>query len=148
LIPAPAVATIAPKHGGHGEGAEERMTRTYRVLAVDDSLGVLTLIGTYLKGSEFVVAGTARDGKTAVEKYAKLKPDLVLLDIVMPEQGGQETLKQVLAADPGARVGMISSLADHEVVAACMALGAKSYLKKPFSKQDLLDFLNALALQA
>ncbi len=124
------------------------MARTHRVLAVDDSLGVLTLIGTYLQGSEFVVAGTARDGKAAVTKYAKLKPDLVLLDIVMPEQGGQETLKQILAADSGARVGMISSLANQEIIGECAALGAKSFLKKPFSKQDLLDFLRGLAASA
>ncbi len=121
------------------------MTRTHRILAVDDSLGVLALIGTYLQGSEFVVAGTARDGRVAVQKYTKLKPDVVLLDIVMPELGGQDALRQILNADPGARVGMISSLADQAVIDECLSLGAKSFLKKPFSKQDLLDFLRGLA---
>jgi two-component system chemotaxis response regulator CheY len=124
------------------------MARTHRVLAVDDSLGVLTLIGTYLQGSEFVVTGTARDGKAAVARYAKLKPDVVLLDIVMPEQGGQETLRQILAADGGARVGMISSLDDPEIIDECTTLGARSFLKKPFSKQDLIDFLRGLVAPA
>ncbi|MGD1147039.1 MAG: response regulator [Thermoanaerobaculaceae bacterium] len=120
------------------------MTQTHRVLAVDDSVGVLTLIGTYLQGSEFVFAGSARDGKSAVDRYAKLKPDIVLLDIVMPEQGGPETLKQILAIDPVATVAMISSLAGDDVVHECTRLGAKSYLKKPFTKDGLLEFLRAL----
>lgn len=118
--------------------------RAHRVLAVDDSVGVLTLIGTYLQGSEFVFAGSARDGRSAVDKYSKLKPDIVLLDIVMPEQGGPETLQQILAIDPTATVAMISSLASDDVVNECMRLGARSYLKKPFTKDGLLGFLKAL----
>ena len=117
------------------------MIGPHRVLAVDDSIGVLTLIGTYLQGSEFVFAGSARDGKSAVDKFAKLKPDIVLLDIVMPEQGGQDTLRQILAIEPRATVAMISSLAGDDVVNECMQLGAKSYLKKPFTKDGLLELL-------
>ena len=121
------------------------MIGPHRVLAVDDSIGVLTLIGTYLQGSEFVFAGSARDGKSAVDKFAKLKPDIVLLDIVMPEQGGPDTLKQILAIEPRATVAMISSLAGDDVVNECMQLGAKSYLKKPFTKDGLLELLRNLA---
>jgi len=121
------------------------MIGPHRVLAVDDSIGVLTLIGTYLQGSEFVFAGSARDGKSAVDRFAKLKPDIVLLDIVMPEQGGPDTLKQILAIEPRAIVAMISSLAGDDVVNECMQLGAKSYLKKPFTKDGLLELLRKLA---
>ena len=121
------------------------MIGPHRVLAVDDSIGVLTLIGTYLQGSEFVFAGSARDGKSAVDKFAKLKPDIVLLDIVMPEQGGPDTPKQILAIEPRATVAMISSLAGDDVVNECMRLGAKSYLKKPFTKDGLLELLRNLA---
>lgn len=143
LIPAGAVATILRKRNSRRNG-EGGMMRTHRVLAVDDSVGVLTLIGTYLQGSEFVFAGSARDGKSAVDRYAKLKPDIVLLDIVMPEQGGPETLKQILAINPVATVAMISSLAGDDVVHECTRLGAKSYLKKPFTKDGLLEFLRKL----
>jgi len=120
------------------------MIGPHRVLAVDDSIGVLTLIGTYLQGSEFVFAGSARDGKSAVDRFAKLKPDIVLLDIVMPEQGGPDTLKQILAIEPRAIVAMISSLAGDDVVNECIQLGAKSYLKKPFTKDGLLELLRKL----
>ncbi len=120
------------------------MARIHRVLAVDDSVGVLTLIGTYLQGSEFVFAGSARDGKSAVDKYAKLKPDIVLLDIVMPEQGGPETLKQILAINPVATVAMISSLTGDDVVNECTRLGARAFLRKPFTKDGLLEFMRGL----
>jgi two-component system chemotaxis response regulator CheY len=143
LIPAGAVATIVRKRNTL-RGGEGGMIRTHRVLAVDDSVGVLTLIGTYLQGSEFVFAGSARDGKSAVDRYTKLKPDIVLLDIVMPEQGGPETLKQILAINPVATVAMISSLAGDDVVQECTRLGARSYLKKPFTKDGLLEFLRKL----
>ena len=121
------------------------MIGPHRVLAVDDSTGVLTLIGTYLQGSEFVFAGSARDGRSAVDRFTKLKPDIVLLDIVMPEQGGTETLRQIMAIDPRATVAMISSLTGDDVVNECLRLGAKSYLKKPFTKDGLLELLRRLA---
>ena len=111
---------------------------------MDDSVGVLTLIGTYLQGSEFVFAGSARDGRSAVDKYAKLKPDIVLLDIVMPEQGGPETLKQILAINPAATVAMISSLTGDDVVKECIRAGARAFLKKPFTKDGLLEFMRGL----
>jgi len=79
-----------------------------------------------------------------VDRYAKLRPDIVLLDIVMPEQGGPETLKQILAINPGATVAMISSLTADDVVNECARLGAKSYLKKPFTKDGLLELLRTL----
>ena len=120
------------------------MIGPHRVLAVDDSIGVLTLIGTYLQGSEFVFAGSARDGRSAVDKFSKLKPDIVLLDIVMPEQGGPDTLRQILAIDPKATVAMISSLTGDDIVNECMRLGARSYLKKPFTKDGLLELLRKL----
>ena len=120
------------------------MIGPHRVLAVDDSIGVLTLIGTYLQGTEFVFAGSARDGKSAVDRFVKLKPNVVLLDIVMPEQNGPDTLKQILAIDPTATVAMISSLAGDDVVNECLRLGARSYLKKPFTKDGLLEFLRKL----
>jgi len=115
-----------------------------RVLAVDDSIGVLALIGTYLQGSEFVLAGSARDGKSAVDRFAAVKPDVVLLDIVMPEQNGTDTLRQILAIDPTATVAMISSLTGDDIVKECLRLGARSYLKKPFTKDGLLELLRKL----
>lgn len=120
------------------------MGRNYSVMTVDDSAGVLTLIATYLVGTDFQVIASARDGKTAVDKYKKLRPEVLLLDIVMPEQSGQDTLRQILAFDPNAVVAMVSSLGGREIVHECHALGAKGFLRKPFSKEDLLALLRQL----
>lgn len=118
---------------------------TVRIFAVDDSAAMLSIICNYLRDSEFQVAGTARDGRQAVAKYQALKPDVVLLDLVMPEQSGQETLKQILAIEPAATVAIVSSLGSEQAVEECIAAGAKSFLRKPFSREDLLGLLRGLA---
>ena len=115
-----------------------------RVLAVDDSAAMLVIIGTYLKGSMYDIVDTARDGKTAVEKYDRLRPDIVLLDVVMPQQSGPETLREILKLNPTATVGMVSSFGTEDVVNDCLRTGARGFLNKPFSRDDLLKFMERL----
>ena len=117
------------------------MAAGYQVLAVDDSAFTLTIISTYLEDSEFEVVQTARNGTDALEHFKRLEPDVVLLDIIMPGLSGPETLEQILAIDPAAKVIMVSSLGTEEAVEQCLALGAKSFLQKPFSKEGLIEFL-------
>lgn len=121
------------------------MVTTCKVLAVDDSAAVLNIISSYLRGSEFEVVDTARDGVSAVRKFEQLEPDIVLLDLVMPGQSGQETLRQILELRSDAKVAIVSSLGTQEAVQECHDLGARGFLKKPFSKDDLLSFLRDLA---
>ncbi len=118
-----------------------------KVLSVDDSAAMLSIISTYLRGSEFEVVATARDGKQAVGVFDELRPDLILLDLVMPGQSGQETLRQILELEPGAFVVIVSSLGTEESVEECVSLGAKGFLRKPFSRDDLLGYLRELAPQ-
>jgi two-component system chemotaxis response regulator CheY len=118
-----------------------------RVLAVDDSAAMLNIISSYLRDSEFELVDTARDGKVAVEKFKQLNPDLVLLDLVMPGQSGQETLRQMIELRRDAQIAIVSSLGTDEAVKECTSLGARGFLKKPFSKDDLFDFLRGLATQ-
>lgn len=120
------------------------MEKTYKVLAVDDSAFMLTMISAYLEDSEFQIVGTARDGKEAVGKFRELKPDIVLLDIVMPGQTGKETLQQILEEDRSAKVVMVSSLGTEDAVHECLKSGAKNFLQKPFEKEELLKFLRNL----
>ncbi len=116
-----------------------------RLLAVDDSAFTLTIISTYLGGSEFEVAATARSGEEALERYREARPDLVLLDLVMPGLSGEETLRRLLELDPGANVVIVSSLGTDEAVQTCLALGARSFLRKPFKREELLGFLRGIA---
>jgi two-component system, chemotaxis family, chemotaxis protein CheY len=120
------------------------MGARYRLLAVDDSAAMLAIITTYLRDTQFEVADTARDGKTAVEKFNKLRPDVVLLDVVMPQQNGPEALKQIIKLNPTAVVGMVSSFGTEQIVEDCVRSGARGFLNKPFSRDDLLGFLGKL----
>jgi two-component system chemotaxis response regulator CheY len=111
------------------------------VLAVDDSRTMLAMISAQLKGSSFEVVATACSGPEAVEKYKQLKPQLVLLDIVMPEVTGVDTLERLLETDAGACVVMVSSAGTEDTVRDCLQKGAKSFLQKPIQKEGMLNTL-------
>lgn len=119
-----------------------------KVLAVDDSNFMLTMISAYLEGSRFDLAATAKNGKEAVEQYRQQKPDVVLLDIVMPEETGIEALEKLLAVDPKACVVMVSSLGTEQAVLDCLKKGAKNFLQKPFEQEGLLALLEKVCQEA
>src|SRR5215471_3287314 len=90
-------------------------------LIVDDSAFMRFHLKRLMDAFENVVAREAANGDDAVVEYQKMKPDIVLMDIVMPGQGGIETVKQICAHDPAARVIMISSLSYKEKVDEALA---------------------------
>jgi two-component system chemotaxis response regulator CheY len=118
------------------------------VLAVDDSKTMLAMISAQLRGSDFEVVATASSGLEALEKYQQIKPQLVLLDIVMPEITGIDTLERLLQADTGARVVMVSSVGTEDTVRDCLKKGAKSFLQKPLQKEGMLNILKNVCQQA
>ena len=117
------------------------------VLAVDDSKTMLAMIAVQLRGSDFEVVATASSGLEALEKYQQIKPQLVLLDIVMPEITGIDTLERLLQADTGARVVMVSSVGTEDTVRDCLKKGAKSFLQKPLQKEGMLNILKNVCQQ-
>jgi len=117
-------------------------------MTVDDSAAILTIIAAYLEDSEFNVVVSERDGRRAVERFEEIRPDVVLLDLIMPGQSGVETLSQILAIDPDACVVMISSLGTEDAVHECLTTGARSFLQKPFTRDDFIAFMRGLELQA
>lgn len=117
------------------------------VMTVDDSAAILTIIAAYLEGSEFEVVASERDGKSAVETFKAKQPDIVLLDLIMPGQSGMETLEQILAIDPDATVVIVSSLGTESAVHDCLTTGAKSFLQKPFSRDDFITFMRDIAAE-
>jgi len=116
----------------------------WRVMTVDDSAAILTIIAAYLEDSEFDVVAAERDGRAAVDRFVELKPDIVLLDLIMPGQSGMETLVRLLSIDPDAFIVIVSSLGTEEAVHECLTTGAKSFLQKPFTKDDFIDFMRDL----
>ena len=116
----------------------------WRVMTVDDSAAILTIIAAYLEDSEFEVIAAERDGIMAVERFAQERPDIVLLDLIMPGQSGVETLGRILAIDPDAFVVIVSSLGTEDAVHECLTSGARRFLQKPFTRDDFIDFMRDL----
>ena len=122
--------------------------RKVNVLTVDDSKTMLAMIAAQLRGSDFEVIATASSGAEAVEKYLQHKPQLVLLDIVMPEVSGIDTLEQLLTRDNRACIVMVSSAGTEETVESCLRKGAKSFLQKPLQKDGMLALLRNVCQEA
>jgi two-component system, chemotaxis family, chemotaxis protein CheY len=118
------------------------VNETVRIMAVDDSKTMLAVIAAHLKGSKFEIVATALSGQEALEKCREHKPAVVLLDMVMPEMTGSETLQRLLEADHDLRVVMVSSMGTEETVQDCLRKGAKSFLQKPLMKDAMLATLN------
>ncbi len=111
-----------------------------RVLIVDDALIMRKRIKDVAERAGWEVAGEATNGEEAVELYRKESPDLVTLDIVMPKMDGVTALKHVLAADPQARVVMISAVDQKEKLSECIGTGAVDFIVKPFDSARLKRF--------
>jgi len=114
------------------------------VMTVDDSAAILTIIAAYLEGSEFNVVASERDGRRAVQRFDEIRPDIVLLDLIMPGQSGVETLGQILTIEPAACVVMISSLGTEDAIHECLSTGATSFLQKPFTRDDFIEFMRGV----
>lgn len=115
-----------------------------RVLIVDDSKVMREALGKIVSEKlNLTVAGFAEDGDQGVEAYKKLLPEIVFMDIQMPNMTGDIALEQIRKFDPHARVIMISSLGDATMVMKCMRHGAKTFIKKPDNINDP-DVLEAI----
>ena len=116
----------------------------YRVLAVDDSLLMHKTIARTLSDTEFELVAQAKDGQEGVDLFGELRPDVVLMDIVMPRLTGKQALKAILALEPSAKVIMISSLGTDDAVTECLQAGARRYIQKPFDSDQLLNAMRSV----
>ena len=108
-----------------------------RILLVDDSTYVRTVLGSIITEAGFEVVSEAADGEEAIRKYMSLKPDLVLMDVIMEPMNGVEATKAILNKDPEAKIVMVTVLEDRGLFADLMKIGAKGYIMKPFSKDKI-----------
>jgi len=113
------------------------MTARPTVLLCDDSRALRMLAAGQLEEAGFQVVGEAGNGLQAVEQYRSLQPDLVLLDLVMPECDGRQALSRILAHDPQAKVVILSSLGAQSDIEECLRMGARSYLQKPIDPEAM-----------
>lgn len=110
-----------------------------RILVVDDAAFMRKVLTDALTNGGHEVVGEAANGSEAVARFQEIHPDLTTLDITMPETDGLEALREILAADPGARVIMCSALGAEDKVLEAIKLGAKDFIVKPFQPERVLD---------
>ncbi|OEH85831.1 two-component system response regulator [Desulfuribacillus stibiiarsenatis] len=115
---------------------------TARIMIVDDAAFMRMMIKDILSKNGFEVVAEAADGAQAVEKYKELKPDLVTMDITMPEMDGIAALKEIKKVDPSAKVLMCSAMGQQAMVIDAIQAGAKDFIVKPFQADRVLEAIN------
>lgn len=116
------------------------------VLLCDDSRALRMLTARQLTECGFDVIGEADNGFAAVAQYEALRPAVVLLDLVMPQQDGKQALRKILELDANARVVILSSLGAQSDIEECLRAGAKSYLQKPIDPEAMVRVLRETVL--
>jgi two-component system chemotaxis response regulator CheY len=119
-----------------------------RLLVVDDALLMRKLIRDVASEAGWEVAGEARNGLEAIELYERLRPDLVTMDVVMPQMGGLEALKRIRAGDPDAQVVMVTALDQKQTLMESIRDGAIDFIVKPFDRDRIVNLLNRVRARA
>lgn len=109
------------------------------ILICDDAAFMRMMIKNVLVKGGYNVVGEAENGAKAVEKYKELSPDLVLMDITMPEMDGIQALKEIKGIDGGAKVIMCSAMGQQAMVVESIQAGAKDFIVKPFQEDRVLE---------
>ncbi|SHF36720.1 response regulator [Desulforamulus putei] len=110
-----------------------------RILIVDDAAFMRMMIKNILTKNGYEVVGEAENGAVALQLYKELKPDLVTMDITMPEMDGIQGVKAIRAVDPNANIIMCSAMGQQSMVMEAIQAGAKDFIVKPFQQDRILQ---------
>lgn len=110
-----------------------------RILIVDDAAFMRMMLKTILHEAGYEIVGEAGSGGEAAQKYQELKPDLVTMDITMPEMDGIEGVKKIHSLDSNAKIIMVSAMGQKTMVLEAMQSGAINFIVKPFDKDKVLE---------
>ncbi|MCS7172068.1 MAG: response regulator [Armatimonadetes bacterium] len=110
-----------------------------RVLVVDDAAFMRAMLREVLTNSGFQVVGEASNGLEAIERYEETKPDVVTMDITMPEMDGVRAVREILRRDPAARIVMVSAMGQQALVVEAIQAGARDFVVKPFDQARLVE---------
>lgn len=113
-----------------------------KILIVDDSPQTRKSLRNILEKNNFEVVGEAGSGIEAIKQYSLLSPDIVMLDIIMPQLGGIETLRMLHSLKKDIKIIMVSALDSMERVKECLKAGANHYILKPFEEEKVLNIIN------
>ena len=117
------------------------------IVIVDDNDMMRGILRGILRGEEYDVVGEARNGHSAVDIVNRLKPDIVCMDIMMPEMDGIEALCEIKAKNPNVEVVMVTSNSDEDTVQDSIQNGASGFIIKPFNAARVLNTLNKISMR-
>jgi two-component system chemotaxis response regulator CheY len=115
-----------------------------RVLITDDTMFMRTMLRNILTEAGFEVVGEAANGREAIDMYARLKPDVVTMDITMPEMDGITALKRITTDHPDAKVVMCTAMGQQAFVREAILHGAKDFIVKPFQAERVVEAVRKL----
>jgi two-component system chemotaxis response regulator CheY len=115
-----------------------------KVLIVDDASFMRVSIKNILTKNGYEIVGEANNGAVGFQKYQELSPDIVTMDITMPEMDGLTSLKKILSVNSAANVLMVSAMGQESMVREAIIAGAKGFIVKPFKEESILSALNSL----
>lgn len=110
-----------------------------RVLIVDDATFMRMMIRDILEQNGFDIVAEAKDGTSAIEQYKKYKPDIVTMDITMPDMDGIKTLEHIKKIDSNAKIIMCTAMGQQAMVMEAIRAGAKDFIVKPFEEDQVLE---------
>ena len=117
-----------------------------RILIVDDSFYMRTMLKNMLTDAGYEVVGEAANGAQAMEMAASTNPDLITLDVILPDNTGLDVLKSLRQIQPTAKVVMCSAVGQEVIITEAIESGALAYIVKPFSEEKVLEIVGS-ALQ-
>ncbi|MFX1278860.1 MAG: response regulator [Promethearchaeota archaeon] len=116
-----------------------------RVMIVDDAAFTRNMLKAIISKMEQIeVVGEAANGVEAISLYKKLNPDLVTMDLVMPEKGGIEATEEILKINPSALIVVVSALGQEALVLEAAKKGAKDFIQKPFKSEQILEVMDRI----
>jgi len=117
-----------------------------KILIIDDSNFMRKLLKRIIEDSGHIIVGEASDGTEVLQKYKKLKPDLIFMDITMKNMSGFEALKIIKTVDNKAKIIMCSAMGQQLMIKNCIYEGALDFIVKPFKKDKIIESINKALL--
>lgn len=115
-----------------------------KILVCDDTAFMRVMLKDILVQNGYEVVGEAENGKVAIEKHEQLKPDLIIMDITMPEMDGISALSKIVENDADANIIMCSAMGQEEIVVNAIKAGAKDFIIKPFDNDRVIDAIRKI----
>lgn len=114
------------------------------ILIADDSMFMRQMLKELLPKDVFTVVGEASTGKEALGKYNELHPDVVTMDITMPDMDGITAVKKIMEINPSAKIVMVSAMGQKPMIKEALEAGAKDFIVKPFDREKIVSILSNL----